>query len=341
MNEELQFLGALDDVRLPEEKEKDFRHEELASIAPIEWKEKPQEQWRKFPIRNQNGSGSCVANSKVKELGILNFNEEQEFITLSARDIYTRRVNQATAGMAGQDANQIVIKNGATLESLMPSEGLNEALMNNSIDRKPSKEVIGMVFRPKNWIALPFDFDAIANILSKGIPVNLFFKFDIAEWNQQVPTINPDSKLSSHHSIVAVDYFLYNNKKAFLIEDSWSINSGIEGRRILTEDWIPRISWASYFVDLSNYDLIKKEEIVKPQYQFNQDLKVGDKNDDVKALQNCLKWEDLFPKTQESTGCFYGLTLKAVKDFQKKYNIEPISGFVGEKTRAKLNELFK
>ena len=333
--------GALIDTRLETDKEKDFRIEELATIAPVIWKEKPQENWRKFPIRNQDNSGSCVANSKVKELGILNYNEEQEFATLSARDIYTRRANKPQAGMQGQDANQIAIKCGATLENLMPSENKNETLMNDDLDRKPSKEVIGMIFRPKSWICLPFDFDTIAGILSKGIPVNLFFRFDISEWNKGVPEINPNSKLSAHHSVVAVDYFLYDNRKALLIEDSWSTNSGIEGRRIITEDWTPRITWASYFEDLDNWNLLKKDEVIKPKYQFNQDLKVGMRNNDVKILQDCLKYEELFPRTQESTGFYGGITLKAVKEFQKKYNIEPVSGYTGILTRTKLNELYK
>jgi len=332
--------GAIDDLRTSEEKLKDYRFEELVSAPIVEWKEKPQSEWRKFPIRNQSQSGSCVAFSKAKELGIFNYLEEGEFVNLSARDIYIRRSNKPDAGMWGQDANQIAIKHGATLEILMPSEGLNEAAMNNDLDRKPSKEVIGMVFRPKSWIALPFNFDAIASIISKGTPVNLFFKFDVSEWNKGVPTINPNSQLSAHHSVVAIDYFLYQNKKSLLIEDSWSINSGIDGRRIITEDWTSRMTWASYFEDLSNLDLLKKEDIIKPKHRFEKDLGVGMKNNDIIVLQDILKYEELFPKTQISTGYFGGITRNAVQGFQRKYGIEPISGFVGILTRTKLNGMY-
>jgi len=340
--------GAIDDLRTQEEKLKDYRFEELVSAPIVEWKEKPPENWRKFPIRNQSRSGSCVAFSKAKELGIHNFLEEGEFINLSARDIYTRRSNKPNAGMWGQDANQIAIKYGATIDILMPSDNLGEVLMNNDLDRKPSKEIIGMVFRPKSWIALPFDIDAIASVLSKGIPVNLFFKFDVSEWDKEVPTINLNSQLSAHHSVVATDYFLYQGKKSLLIEDSWSINSGIEGRRIITENWISRLTWASYFTDLSNLDLLKKDDIIKPKYRFEKNLGVGMKNNDVIALQDILKFEGLFPRTQISTGVFGGLTLRAVKDFQLKYAkeiLEPLgliqpTGYVGELTRKKLNEIF-
>ena len=64
------------------------------------------------------------------------------------------------------------------------------------------------------------------------------------------------------------------------------------------------------------------------------------KNNDVIMLQDCLKWLDLFPKTQISTGYFGGITRDSVKKFQTQHNIEPVLGYVGILTRTKLNELF-
>ena len=336
--------GALDDPRIREEKLKDFRFEELVTAPPlIDWTEKPKEKWRSYPVRNQNGAGSCVSYSKALELGILNELEEEEFVLLSARDVYTRRSNQGSAGMWGQDANQICIKDGATLETLMPSDNKNETEINKTDDRKPHKEVVGKIFRAKNWIALPFEMNSIASILKTGKGVNLFFKFNYSEWNRPVPVLS-NQVLDCHHSVVAIDYTWYNGKRALIIQDSWGLKNTYEGRRVISEDWLNpvfrRINWASYFEDLCNWDLLKKEDLTKPKWRFEKDLWFGLKNNDVIMLQDALKWLDLFPKTQISTGFFGGITRDSVKKFQIKYGIEPVEGYVGKITRARLNEIF-
>ena len=334
--------GAIEDPRSPEEKLKDFRLEELVTTpAMVQWTEKPQSQWKQYPIRNQNGAGSCVAHSKALELGILNLLEEGEFVELSARDIYTRRKNQGSPGMWGQDANMICINSGATLETLMPSDNKTEVEINKTDDRLPHKEVIGKIFRAKNWIALPFDIDVIASIVATNKGVNLFFKFAYSEWTA-VPKIT-NAVPNCHHSVVAVDYTLYQNKRALIIQDSWG-SVGFNGRRVITEDWINpvngRITWASYFEDLSNWDLLKKEDLSKPKFRFEKDLFFGQRNNDVIMLQDCLKWLDMFPKTQTSTGYFGGITRESVKKFQSQYGIEPVLGYFGPKTRQKMNEIF-
>lgn len=337
--------GALEDNRSQQEKLKDYRFEELATAPIVNWKEKPINEWKQYPVRNQNGAGSCVAHSKVLELGILNYLEEGEFVELSARDIYTRRANNGS-GMIGQDANTIVIKNGATLEVLMPSDNKTEEQINNTEDRLPHKEVIGQIFKAKNWIALPFDIDAIASIIEQGKGVNLFFRFGNNEWNKKVPIIS-SNYLKYHHSVVGIDYTLYQGKKAIIIQDSWGSNNGYNGRRIITEEWfnpaLNRISWASYFEDLSNWNLV--QDIDKPDFKFEKDLYIGMRNNDVVHLQDRLKYEETFPKTQTSTGYFGGITRQAVKDYQCKENIvctgdEYTTGWgrVGPQTRGVLNK---
>ena len=342
--------GAIEDPRPQEEKDRDYKHEEIASAAPIEWKEKPQSEWRKFEIFNQDGSSSCVAQSKAKEAGILNFLEEGIFIRLSARDVYAKRSNKPGEGMWGANANDIVRDYGITLEILMPSEGKSEAEMNNDADRTNSMKVIAKVFRAKNAITFtaPFDIDKIAQVIDQGIPVNVWFKWDYSEWDQPVPQISAASKQANHHSVVAVDRTLWNGKKALIIEDSWGKNFGMNGQRVITEDWLQRMTWASYFIDLSNLALLNPEAPTKPQYNFTKDLRVGMTDPDVKALQDCLKYEGLFPNTQESTGYFGGLTQKAVIDFQDKYaadilaplNLTKGTGIVGASTRTKLNQIY-
>ena len=70
--------------------------------------------------------------------------------------------------------------------------------------------------------------------------------------------------------------------------------------------------------------------------RFYRDLHVGMSGDDVSWLQTCLKIEfkDL---PFEPIGYFGMQTLAAVKRYQERYNINPLFGYVGEKTRYSLN----
>lgn len=72
---------------------------------------------------------------------------------------------------------------------------------------------------------------------------------------------------------------------------------------------------------------------------FERDLRFGlQGNSDVTKLQEFLADRGLY--SGPITGNFFSLTLKAVKKFQTQENIKPASGYVGAKTREKLNQLF-
>ena len=73
-------------------------------------------------------------------------------------------------------------------------------------------------------------------------------------------------------------------------------------------------------------------------FTFTKDLKMGDRGDEVKKLQEVLAKDlEVYPEGQVS-GYFGALTKQAVIRFQKKYGIAQV-GRVGPQTRAKLNEL--
>jgi len=78
--------------------------------------------------------------------------------------------------------------------------------------------------------------------------------------------------------------------------------------------------------------------------KFTMGLAIGDKNDDVRALQEFLKAQgpDVYPEGLV-TGNFWSLTKKAVERFQEKYGIARPGdvgyGYVGPKTREKINTL--
>lgn len=82
-------------------------------------------------------------------------------------------------------------------------------------------------------------------------------------------------------------------------------------------------------------------------HEWQEDLQNGDGSKlSVLSLQAALVSEGVYPPPGETknscpiSGRFGPCTEKSVKIFQEKYGILPAQGFVGELTRAKLNELY-
>ncbi len=71
---------------------------------------------------------------------------------------------------------------------------------------------------------------------------------------------------------------------------------------------------------------------------FETDLKRGDQGEAVKDLQEYLIYEGSYVEAIMS-GYFGNYTYNAVKTFQTKYGIKPISGYVGYKTRHRMQQL--
>jgi peptidoglycan hydrolase-like protein with peptidoglycan-binding domain/phosphodiesterase/alkaline phosphatase D-like protein len=71
---------------------------------------------------------------------------------------------------------------------------------------------------------------------------------------------------------------------------------------------------------------------------FETDLKRGDQGEAVKDLQQYLIYEGSYAEAIMS-GYFGNYTHNAVKTFQAKYGISPVSGFVGYKTRHRMQQL--
>lgn len=343
------YKGAIDDNRLIEEKLRDFKVEEaIATFTPVEWKEKPESEWRRFSIRNQDGSGSCVAQTAAKMLGIENFLEEGRFIDFSARDIYAQRINLGSPGMVGYDVMDIIKKKGATFEEFMPSQNLNEVKMDKANDRKESDKRIAQVFRTNGYIQLPInDIDKLASIIATGKGIMTWYRFGSGEWTD-IPEVK-DNNPQNHHSVIGIDYFLWKGKKCILIEDSWGEFYGLNGQRIITEDFLKqRCTYNAYLLSKSNKDIDSE----KPKYEFKNGLKFSEifiVNEEVKWLQKCLKYDGVFPKNIDITGYYGAITAKAIYDFQKKYSVAsqqeldsivPKGGIVGPKTLKMLNELY-
>lgn len=321
--------GALEDTRSDELKVKDW-HKEVAMGGIIDWKTKDFKDIKNFPVRNQDGSSSCVAQTIALMAGIENYLEEERFIEFSAKDIYTRRTNPG-GGMIGVEALDIWRKYGITFEILIPSQNQGESEM-NTITRKTSDKEIGEIFKIDNFFQLPFSVEQIATIMENGRknsiakPVMVWFQFPRAEWDSKPDVSNSNFDLV-RHSITAIDYGIMDGKKGIFIQDSWGLDRSTEnGLRFISEDYIKsRMVFCAYVNDEANdWQKVKvTEEIERPI------LRLKSKGDSVKELQKILGLKQ--------DGIFGIQTWTKVREFQKTHNLT-IDGIVGKNTWAKLLE---
>lgn len=317
--------GALIDTRTLDQKAKDYLFEEIVSSPDLPvWVEKNENDWRKFPILNQKASNQCVAFTLRKMLGIQHLLDYKEYVDFSASHIYERRANYPSAGMNGIDSMEIVRKSGVTLEELYPSKTENNDY--NILKILPQYSKVGEVFKIGAYLSVPVNIDTIASIIQRtGKGIMMFIFANSQEWKREVPIIKDKNltvyKATVRHAITATDFFLYNGKKALLIEDSWGVDSGKEGRRIITEDFFNKRCWFCAHIMNFKFD---SDELKDKEQTFNvvDTATFGDKSENVVQIQEMLKYEGLFPKNIQSTGYYGSITAKAVLQWQLKHKVD-------------------
>lgn len=358
-NQELPFTGALLDDRPEEEREKDYQFAEIvAATAPVEWVEK--QECRRFPIFNQDGSGSCVAQTVAKLAGIMYAeNNGGDYVHFSATHVYQRRVNKPSGGMIGINALDIA-RESITLEELVPSQEMTDAQMDGVVVPK-YKDEVGRVFGFGNYVVLPVrDIETIASTIQQtGKGVMVWFYFTGSEWKRNVPVIkndNLDINKAARHSVTAVDFTLLpDGRKAIIIEDSWGNDTGVGGQRIITEEFFEKRNFfAAYPIQFKFEDISDPDDGDRPRGDFQKNLEwssdTSSYDEDVVDLQNILKYEGLFPSNVHSSGYYGSITAKAVLAWQLRHmkdyagypgSLHELKGrIVGPSTRAKLNSLY-
>lgn len=332
MNEEeiLSDPGALIDERSEEEKDKDYRFDEIvAAVEPVVWVEKAPEAWRKFPIFSQNGSGSCVAQTLRKLYGVYLWLNTGFWVDISASHIYQRRANRPAGGMSGRNAFEIAQK-GTTLEQFAPSEKMNDSQM-DAVKVIPFMEKIGETFKLGRYVTVsPTDIDTVASIIQKtGKAVMVWFFFTRPEWTNMPVILNPNLKLRAtntlRHSVAAVDFCLHQGKKCLIIDDSWGLEAAINGQRVITEEFFnARNFFAAHFQNFAFEEGVSD----KPSYSGT-----------IISLQKCLRYEGLFPINVDFIENFGPITKKALGQFQVRHGLV-LNNLLDTPTKNKLAALY-
>lgn len=332
------FTGAILDPRPALAKAQDWQHEEVATAVPVvNWRVKTPGERKRYPRKYQKTSLSCMAQSGTKALGVENVVEEGVYVDLSARPVYRKRANFPDEGMWQQDCLSLLSAPNACLETQLKSQNMTEAEMNAPFDFTNEMRAKAEVYRAGGYFTLPIDIEKVAEILEKGKAVQIMLYFLSKEYWRETPTIeepdlinNPNDPRIQRHGVAAVDYFLLNNKKTLLIEDSSGPNSTIKnengeptGQRFITEDFFKkRCFGAGYLVFRGN----APEGIQKPSWRFTKPLSFGLMgNKDVEALQKILQYEGFLSLTIDNLPLPYGnmlqMTCSALKKWQVKHGI--------------------
>lgn len=315
---EIEYNGVVEDPRLEEQKELDFKYEELAQgDIPLNWIEYNEKNLKTFEIQNQDGSLSCVAQATAKILAMHEVKEGKGYTRLCPKFIYDYRLNYPSGGMWMQDALSIAVNYGSCKEITLPCDSKGETFMNDKSYITVGMKDEAKIYKAKYYFQITGGIDKIAEVMEQGYGVLLWFRFDYNEWGE-VPVIkNTTGTYQCSHGVAGVDYCLYNGEKALVIEDSWGPGHGKGGRRIITDTFLKaRCLYAGYITSL-------------PNFMFTNTLRFGSTGIEVRKLQ-----EKLGVKID---GRFGKITLGAVKKYQQDHQLVP-DGIVGKKTREKLNE---
>jgi len=330
------YQGA-SDLRSDEEKAKDYLQTEfVGAINPIEWVEKDPNagnEWRSFPILNQFFTSKCVAFT-VAKLALINFWLKTEtFLQFSPNSIYFYRINKPAEGMIGNDAFDIWQSKGISLEAISRSNQIQEA---DSVTVSNFAKEVAKGFVLGSHITIPSgDFDRVAStIQTTGKGIMCWFFFTSAEWSTLYPKIrenlaDPYGSRASRHSVTAVDCGLIDGEEYIRIEDSAHFG-GLSVRYISRSFFTARNFLVKYPMEF----IYESGEL--PTFVFTKNMKFGDKNEEVRQLQQYLQKGGYYPSNLGFDGIYGNITKASVVKFQLAHNLSP-DGRVGPLTFAQLN----
>lgn len=331
---------------------RDYKWEDIGSaLPPFDWNtgfdiEKKLSSILKIPFnlqqydnKDQNGSGSCGGQAVSYYGGIKEAVASGSFERRSAKFLYSQ-VWVPGGGSKMRDLFDISIKQGFAKESICSSydNGLppGEAFMERSSDvtqvaRNDAKSAQGL-----SYFYVNLDVDSVAQAIANNDGVVILLNGqNNGTWRTAYPTV-PTHK-DWGHFMYAGKAFLSNGKKIIGAKQSWGLGIGDNGWQYFTEDW-----FTSQNITQVGALVWNNRSTPTFTHNFQTPIKLGDKGNEVIALQQALRQDGEFTYPV-NTGFYGDVTRQAVLAFQNKYGIpaDNLNGtLVGPKTRSKLNDLF-
>lgn len=290
------------------------------STAPV-FKEKKRSEWRTFFRQFQNSSSACVAYTLAKIATILYYLKTGRIVKFSPAFWYKRRPNSPQLGMVFSDIEKLGT-DGAVIHELLPCEGMTEDQINAVVIEQYHRDTADAFALPGHWVNLPLDFDIVAATIQKtGKGMMLWFRIHYGEWFGVEKPLVSKRLWFSNHSTTAVDAFKFGGVDFILLEDS--AEDKVWQKLITREFFKARCYLARYPV---NFKFVPGSE--RPVYDGS-----------ITSLQECLKYEGIFPSNVKVINIFGPLTKQSVVQFQTKYAL-PQDGALNPLTVKKLKELY-
>jgi len=309
------FPGELEDDRSPEEQAKDWEAEEIASSATMtpKFRKVNKGKWKKYTVRDQDGSGSCVAKAIAKGFEVLYKTETGKSVVFSANPIYRQRRTKPNGGMYMSNAFAIAVKTGTCAESKSPSQFMN--------DREMDAQTIPVDFEELNdivdataFLAMPKSFDYAAAWIEKYGYASIHIASDRRSWSKDFPSLGSTNR-GIRHAVAGVDAVTYNGVQYIVIEDSWGEFGEFKGQRLLSREVFNDMFTRGAGFSLLKFD-VKKVAKFAP---FNVWMEYGQRSVEISRFQDYLKSKGFFPSNVESTGYYGPITALAVYNFQVAY----------------------
>lgn len=186
-------------------------------------------------------------------------------------------------------------------------------------------------FRIGGYARVDCEWEALKRaIITYGAILGGFYIYP-ASWNTAY--IKKGTNIVGGHATALIGW----NKDYIIGQNSFGEDSGDKGLFYVPRDYLPYEAWAI----LSDRPTeLLPTPVNKPKYVFEHNLFEGIDSQEVKVLQEALKWLGCFPNEQTITTYYGPVTKAAVRVFQTRYGILNTGNF-GPLSRDKMNDLLK
>lgn len=305
------YIGVLPDRRTAKEKAKDWQADELLSaglVAP-KFRKVSKGKWKKYTVRDQDGSGSCVSQALAKGFEVLYKKETGKTVQFSATPIYQKRRNKPDAGMYIIDAFEIAVKHGTCPEKNCPSQKMTDKQM-DAVVLPSNFEDINNFLDAIAFVSIKKDFDFIAHWVEQNGYAQLHIAADRKSWSRDFPKLGSTNR-GVRHAIAVIDAVTYEGVQYIVIEDSWGEFGEFKGQRLISRE-----VFNDMFTSAAGFTVLKYDVSDTKFSRFETPLEFGQKMPEIVRLQDFLKARGFFPSNQESTGYYGHVTALAVYNFQ-------------------------
>jgi len=234
---------------------RDFQYQKICRAPlPFDWKKGVDIEWEigdKLKIENQNGSSSCVGQAWAKYAEVLEMIENDNFIDLSAKDIYQRIYapqGGAEIRLGGKCLVSLGVNKEIDVSSYENGNPPSENFMRTFTGGNPEQ---ARVFSAKSYATVPASsIDYIACIIRDNLGCVSGFNGDNAGWGGAF--VKPPKTVEWGHAVYFTGAKLINGKKYIKFINSWSDKWGDNGFGYFAEDYLSNMFSLWTLVDNNN-----------------------------------------------------------------------------------------